>query len=836
MWEDLRNRGFNIFPLGVRSKAPAGPWKQWQEETCTEEIAENENAGVVCGQISNNLFVIDLDDESLYPMMEKYHGKTFTVRTGKGYHFYFRWRAGTLVIPNAVMINTGGLHLDIRGQGGYVVAPGSVHPDTGRKYEIQCTAQPMIVDAAEIKSLLENNGFTGRHKVGATKGNVGKGNRNNNLFQLCRYYIREHGLLGEALLQAAEEFNKSKNDPPLHDSEVEIIAKSAENYARVPETIDTLHAAANLDESIEREIGDGNIDIMKLSDHMNTYPIPMIRNRIEAMYPGTEINVNSKMLMRKIPPTGYGLPYAFNATVIQAAKRKAYTKFGVYQCPVHVEERRELKPDSFYRIKDPKCKECNNRMELNRKESKFGMVQQVVLQELIEESDGKELVEYDAEIFDNHIGEVHVGDRKVFIARFRSVEDKDYNKIVFEVIGVEEYGLSENVRPTEEDIRRWKANPDFYGDCIRSFAYNLIWDDELRETFMFVMSGGNVDSKVKFRNRIHACIMGSPSTGKTRAMVDIQRVMPNSITQDASNISKAGLAAAMVNVGGDKMVPRGGLLPMFNGTVVALDEVNMLDAPELSNMNFAMEDGFVTMSKAGYPGTKLRAEVGIICGGNPKFGKYKDTLSIMDNFGMDAPFLSRFDLVWLLIDEPDPDLDDAKGRIRINPPVPPYDTEELRKIIVYVREITVTIPDDLTHRINGMYNNLRKQVSNKDLIIAERQRDAIYRLIAASSQWHLRDVATNEDFETAKRVMYKSLGSLNIETLKINSEKLNKEEAFRAAYNILKGDDGRADMDEVATEMSKSGIPLLQAAGYARSMARTEEFESEGNKVWQRED
>lgn len=96
------------------------------------------NVGIVCGAVSNNLVVIDLDGQAavdlFLPAFGDLMAQTFTVRTGKGLHVYLH----TDTMPANRKITLGSDHsgIEIRGEGQYVVAPPSIHPDTQEPYQI----------------------------------------------------------------------------------------------------------------------------------------------------------------------------------------------------------------------------------------------------------------------------------------------------------------------------------------------------------------------------------------------------------------------------------------------------------------------------------------------------------------------------------------------------------------------------------------------------------------------------------------------------------------------------------------------------------------------------
>ena len=122
-------------PVQARSKLPVGKWARFQHERATsDEITHWQragfNAGIVTGAISN---IVALDCDSLEAVEEAHRlgvaPDTVTVRTAKGAHFYFRHPG--VPVPNKTRFLPG---MDLRGDGGFVVAPGSIHPD-GAAYE-----------------------------------------------------------------------------------------------------------------------------------------------------------------------------------------------------------------------------------------------------------------------------------------------------------------------------------------------------------------------------------------------------------------------------------------------------------------------------------------------------------------------------------------------------------------------------------------------------------------------------------------------------------------------------------------------------------------------------
>lgn len=125
--------GLSVIPLRPRDKKPKlASWKEYQGRLSTEEelrawFADGRaNLGIVTGAVSG-VVVVDADSQEAQSWIQAQHPSPMTTVTGKGRHFWFRHPITE--VRNGAKLR--GMALDVRGDGGYVVAPGSVHPDGG---------------------------------------------------------------------------------------------------------------------------------------------------------------------------------------------------------------------------------------------------------------------------------------------------------------------------------------------------------------------------------------------------------------------------------------------------------------------------------------------------------------------------------------------------------------------------------------------------------------------------------------------------------------------------------------------------------------------------------
>ncbi|WP_312017672.1 phage/plasmid primase, P4 family [Bradyrhizobium liaoningense] len=220
------NRGKHpMTPHGVRdATTDRKTIKQWWAAN------PDANIGIATGKISN-LVVVDVDGEdgkkSLAELVKTYGRlpKTPKVKTGRGVHYYFR--AGRKPFGNSV--GSLGAGVDIRGDGGYVVAPGSVHR-SGKFYRFLSGRDLDDIEIAQAPEWLIISPSNRKSDNAEIKGkdDTDIGTRNNLLTAIAGK-LRRSGLSKAALLAALRAKNKNLI-PPLGKEEVETIARSIAGY------------------------------------------------------------------------------------------------------------------------------------------------------------------------------------------------------------------------------------------------------------------------------------------------------------------------------------------------------------------------------------------------------------------------------------------------------------------------------------------------------------------------------------------------------------------------------------------------------------------------------
>ena len=128
-------RGWNVTPLDGKRPILLG-WQRGLPVTpdmIRRWVAEGYNLGIVCGAPSGGLVVIDIDPAhgGTVPAELKDVATVTAITGGGGLHIYLRAPADVKVGCSVGTLAPG---VDVKGDGGLVVLPGSIHPDTGKVY------------------------------------------------------------------------------------------------------------------------------------------------------------------------------------------------------------------------------------------------------------------------------------------------------------------------------------------------------------------------------------------------------------------------------------------------------------------------------------------------------------------------------------------------------------------------------------------------------------------------------------------------------------------------------------------------------------------------------
>ncbi|MEZ5558161.1 MAG: bifunctional DNA primase/polymerase [Pseudomonadales bacterium] len=238
-------RGWSVVPVRPREKRPLIRWQAFQSQRASaEQISAwyerwpEANVAIVTGVVSD-LVVLDVDPahggSASLEVLQSSHGMlpvTVEARSGGGgRHLYFRHPGGEL--GNRVGLRPG---LDIRGDGGVIVAPPSVHP-SGNRYRWIDGRAPETLEPSPMPdwlvALAQGDGSGGEQRSGHSlrywrellAAGVAEGRRNNTVASIAGHLLW-HGIDRQVATELLLCWNRVRCAPPLPDAEVVQVVQS----------------------------------------------------------------------------------------------------------------------------------------------------------------------------------------------------------------------------------------------------------------------------------------------------------------------------------------------------------------------------------------------------------------------------------------------------------------------------------------------------------------------------------------------------------------------------------------------------------------------------------
>ncbi len=289
-----------MIPISPVSKKPpkSFSWAEFQERLASPREIEQwwrdmpkAGVGIVTGKVSN-LIVLDVDpSHGADPNhILKTYPTPIVALTGRGGgHFYYDYPATEEYVPNVVgKKDNEPTGYDLRADGGYVVAPPSLHP-SGRRYEwitngAKTVAMPSRLWNMVVPSLSAPTNGIGNTEpwlADALKG-VGEGARDDTCARLAGYYFSK-GMGTDVVLQTLLNWNEN-NDPPLSDAAIQKTVSSIQRTrARHPAQPAHIRAA---------DLSDSPQDLLRLvsmHDYMVTYGAIDVQWAVEGWLPDDTI-------------------------------------------------------------------------------------------------------------------------------------------------------------------------------------------------------------------------------------------------------------------------------------------------------------------------------------------------------------------------------------------------------------------------------------------------------------------------------------------------------------------------------------------------------------------
>merc|ERR1712217_601678 len=403
-------------------------------------------------------------------------------------------------------------------------------------------------------------------------------------------------------------------------------------------------------------------------------------------------------------------------------------------------------------------------------------------------------------------------------------------------------GYNEEADNHEALVRRVEEaalEGNMFERCAKSIAPEIFGHVDVKKAMLLVLIGSftkTMKDGMRIRGDIHSLMMGDPGVAKSQLLKQVCNIAPRSIYTTGKGSSGVGLTASVLrdNATGEVTL-EGGALVLADMGVCCIDEFDKMEESDRTAIHEVMEQQTVSIAKAGIT-TTLNARTTVMAAANPLYGRYNPYKSPVENIDLPAALLSRFDLLFLLLDTVDVDKDKnlalhvckvhsnynkkqektedtvQEGDV-LNLGFKAFDGAFMRSFIKRARSYEPMIDDALQRDIVDAYVSMRDDEKRSDVdsrksYTTPRTLLAILRLSQAHARARFSHRVERQDFEEAMRLM-----KVSKESVELSAPAKRDSNPLDIVHDIIadlarrsKDEDGWVDLQHV---ISMSGHKAL---------------------------
>ena len=530
-------------------------------------------------------------------------------------------------------------------------------------------------------------------------------------------------------------------------------------------------------------------------DYVNSLDVSFIKMRF--------VNYPDHVPLRSLRSRHIGKLIHINGIMMRASEVKPLLVQAMFLCRICQTEIPQPQEEGRY-TEPPLCPVCTKKtpMRLIPQKSQFKDWQKVRIQESPEELPPGQMPRSVDVILEGDIVDISRPGELVKVTGTLQTSP-DFSRrggklatfnVFIEANGVEiaekEYEQLEISEDDEKQIKELAEDPYVHERIYASIAPSIKGHEQIKESIALLLFGGvgkTLPDGTRLRGKSNILMIGDPGTGKSQILKFVAGLAARGLYTSGKGTTAAGLTAAVVHdTESGAMTLEAGALVLSDQGIACIDEFDKMDPNDRTAIHEAMEQHTVSIAKAGIVAT-LNARTSILAAANPTLGRYESSLSVQDNIRLPFTILSRFDLIWILVDTVEATRDrelaqfildmhqmkKTRGQTKTSPIAPDF----LKKYIGYSnRYVIPQLTPEAAEVIENFYVDLRKSAEGgaSPVPITARQLESLVRLSEARARMALRSKVSKEDAQAAIRLMEESLRMVALDrvTGKIDIDRL----------------------------------------------------------------